>query len=297
MKAAEELEFHPNVLARSVATGRSAMIALVANAFHNPYVGSVIDIFTAELQRRNLRPLVFNLSREEDWAEAVGLMLQYRIDGVLLASSTVERAFLDRLIRARIPSVIALGRYDGAGGMDSVFVDNEEGGRIAAAQLLRRGYRKPGFIGAPETVSTSRDRLRGFRDLLLREGVEVRAEFGPNYSHDAGFEAATRLIERHPDTDAVFCADDLLGVGALDALRYRFGRGVPDTGVVGFNDIPLASWPSYRLASFRTTPREIVLEAIDLLEGRIRGGAEAIVDHAVACRFVERESVRSLATE
>lgn len=292
MAAAETLGFQPNVLARSLMTGRSALIALLANAFDNPYVMRIIDVFTSELQARNLRPLVFNLTGAHDWASTVNLMKQYQIDGVLVASSTIAPEFFDRVLDAHIPTVVAFGKYAGRREMDSVFVDNIAGGRIAAQEFLRRGYRAPAFIGAKAQVSTSHDREIGFRDELCRHGIDHAAEFAGEYSHAAGMAATERLLARRPETDAIFCADDQIGIGALDSLRYVLNRAVPDTGVIGFNDIAIASWPSHPLATLRTHTDQIVTNAIDLLERRIERGPTPGEQRIVSCAFVERASVR-----
>lgn len=295
LKAAEELGFRPNILARSLMTGRSAMIALVSNAFENPYVMSILDAFTIELQNRNLRPVVFNLSHDYDRKEVVTLMAQYQIDGVLIASSTIDPAFIENVNKAQIPAVIAFGREVGQAPVSAAFVDNVEGGRMAARELVRRGYRRMGFIGAPETVSTSKDRLAGFREALHSEKLEpVAVAHGGDYSHEAGRKAAKKLLEAHPDIDALFCGDDLLGMGALDAIRFDLDRRVPETGVIGFNDIGMASWPAYDLTTFRTHTEQVVANAIDMLEAQIENGPRPRETRMTACELVVRGSLRAL---
>ena len=293
LKAAEELGFRPNILARSLMTGRSALIGLVSNAFSNPYVMNIIDVFTTELQNRNLRPLVFNLTGKHDWVETVRLMSQYQIDGIVIASSTLEPEFVARVGKSKIPAVVAFGRSIGEDGIDSVSVDNVEGGRIAAREFLRRGYGRLGFIGAPEFVTTSQDRHIGFRDQLAADGkASPKVQHAQEYSHAAGFAAAVELLERHPEIDGLFCADDLIGIGALDALRTRLKRKVPDTGVIGFNDIQMAGWPSHSLSTLRTHTDQIVVSAIDMLQARIENGPRPKEKRIISCEMVVRDSLR-----
>jgi DNA-binding LacI/PurR family transcriptional regulator len=113
LKAAEKLGFRPNILARSLMTGRSALIAVVSNAFGNPYIMQIVDTFTLELQHRGLRPLVFNLSSTYDWSETVALMSQYQIDGIAIASSTLSPTFVESVLESGIPTVMAFGRAVG----------------------------------------------------------------------------------------------------------------------------------------------------------------------------------------
>jgi DNA-binding LacI/PurR family transcriptional regulator len=293
LKAAQELGFQPNVLARSLMTGRSDLIALVATAFHNPYVMSIIDVFTTELQARNLRPLVFNMKNMANWSDTINLILQYRIDGVLVASSTMDKDFLRAIHAARIPTVIAFGRSPEDCDIDSIFAGNIEGGRLAARELLRRGYRRLAFIGAPEHVTTSQDRLTGYRQYLSAQGLQHELEMAADYSHAAGMSAAERIFRRAPEIDAIFCADDQIAMGAMDALRFRLGRSVPDVGVVGFNDMEMAEWPAYDLATFRTNTEQLVVNAIDVLQIRMRNVNKASEQRIIKCQFVARSSVRS----
>lgn len=293
MKAAKEVGFQPNVLARSLTTGRSHMIALVTNAFANPFINSVIDVFTAELQDRRLIPLTFNLNGDFDATHAINLMLQYQVDGVIVATSTVDTQFLDQIDDAEIHLIQAFGRYMGEREIDSVFVDNSGGGRRAAQELLARGYRAPGFIGLAPSVSTTRDRLLGFTEGLSEQGIAPRVIRADRYAYQSGFDRAVELFGAHPELDCLFCADDLLGLGALDALRFEMGRSSPEVGVVGFNNIEAAGWPSHPLATFRTEASQVVLNAIDMLTDRIARGQKSGEQRIVSCQFVERASVRA----
>ena len=293
LKAAAEIGFQPNALARSLMTGRTALIALVTNAFANPFINIVVDVFTTELQSRNLRPLAFNLKGDFDWSDTINLMLQYQIDGVVIASSTLDQTFIDRVVDARFPTVQAFGRYSGDRLMDSVFVNNVEGGRIAASELVARGYRSPGFIGVSDSVSTSLDRLSGFQEVLQDAGILPPIVQVEGYSHRCGREGAARLLATHPDLDSLFCADDLLALGALDALHFDLGREPGEVGVIGFNDIDAAGWPSHALSTFRSHTGQIVVNAIDMLETRIVERERPGEQRIVSCRFIERGTVRS----
>lgn len=297
LKASEELGFRPNILARSLMTGRSALIALVSNAFNNPYVMNIIDVFTTELQNRNLRPLVFNLTGDHDWPETIKLMFQYQIDGIVIASSTLDPDFVNQVGKSKIPTVIAFGRSMSEDGIDSVFVDNVEGGRIAAREFLGRGYRTLGFIGAPAFVTTSQDRLVGFRDELASKGATAPVVVHTDeYSHAAGLKASVKLLRDHPGIDGLFCADDLLGIGALDGLRVTLKRDVPETGVIGFNDIQMAGWPSHSLSTLRTHTDQIVISAIDMLQARIQNGPRPKEKRIISCEMVVRDSLRPIPT-
>lgn len=292
LKAAAALGFQPNVLARSLMTGRSALIGLVSNTFSNPYVMSIIDVFTLELQRRNLRPLVFNMTGQDEVGNTVQLMQQYQLDGIVIASSTLPQDIIRHIALSRIPTVMTFGRPPADTALDAVLADNVEGGRIAAQSLMDLDYDAFGFVGAPRFVTTSEDRYSGFRDQLQLAGKSCNVIHTESYSHGSGFAAARALLETYPRTDAVFCADDLLAVGVMDGLR-ALGAEVPEIGVMGFNDIPMASWPCYDPTTIRTGTDQIVASAIDLLENRIENAARPQEKRLIGCTLLPRGSTSS----
>lgn len=292
LKAANELGYRPNILARSLMTGRSALIALVSNAFENPYVMNILDVFTTELQARRLRPLVFNLSGSYNTREIVTLFSQYQVDGVLIASSTLDPSFGEVVAKADIPVVLAFGGTPVDSGPSAAFVDNFGGGRIAANAFLQRGYSRLAFLGGPEHTSTTQQRLLGFQAALAEAGAPApQVRHAGGYSHHEGLTAATEVLRDTPNLDAIFCADDLIGMGTLDALRAS-GRSVPQTGVIGFNDIQMASWPPYRLSTIRAHTDQVVSCAIDMLESKINNHDQASEKRIISCKLVARESLR-----
>ena len=110
-RAATDLGYTPNALASSLTTGRTRLIGLVSNNFHNPIFLEVFDLFTRGLQERGLRPLLVNLSDETDPANSVLMLKQYSVDGVVVASSTLTPAFSEAFKKANIPVVHSFGRH------------------------------------------------------------------------------------------------------------------------------------------------------------------------------------------
>lgn len=296
IKAANELGFRPNMLARSLMTRRSELIALVSNAFRNPYVMDIIDTFTIELQNRRLRPLIFNLGTKFDSFEVISLMSQYQVDGVVIASSTLPYDFAKSVADFGMPTVIAFGGGMAHNAVSAAFVDNVEGGRIAARALVHGRYNKIGFLGGPSHATTTQDRLAGFQSQLASDGVlPVHVAFAAEYSHPAGMETASSMFRAHPELEALFCADDLLAAGAFDAIRYRLKRAIPDVGIIGFNDIQMAGWPNYNLTTIRSHVQQVIAYAIDMLQVQIEHGPRPIEKRIVSCELVVRGTLRPTA--
>ena len=218
-KAAEELGYSPNILARSLTTRRTKLIGLVSNNFHNPIFLEVFDLFTRGLQDRGLRPLLLNLSDENDPTNAVRMMRQYSVDGVIVASSTLAPDFALAFRDAGVPVVHSFGRAARTPLVHVVGIDNVEAGRMAARELAARGYRRVAFLGGPEAATSTQDRLLGFRsELAAHPQIESGASFAPAYSFAAGREEMLRLLAE-PPAEAYFCGDDVLSIGAMSALR------------------------------------------------------------------------------
>ena len=264
LKAAEALGYQPNVMARSLMTGRTELIGLVSNNFDNPAFMEIFDLFTRRLQDHGLRPLLANLSGNSNPEKAIAMLRQYKVDGVIIASSTVSPAFIGGCLAAQIPLVHAFGRNSGKPSIHVVGADNLQGGRLAAQVLLDHGYREVAFLGGPRSASSTTDRLNGFRAGLQKMDVKPVVEvFADSYSHENGRQVMRQLLA-DSKIEAVFCGDDILAMGALDACKES-GKSVPnDIGILGFNDIAMASWAAYDLSTIRQPIAEIIVAAVEL---------------------------------
>ena len=265
-KAAAELGYAPNALASSLTTGRTRLIGLVSNNFHNPIFLEVFDLFTRGLQERGLRPLLVNLTDETDPANSVRMLRQYSVDGVIVASSTLTPAFSVAFKEAGIPVVHSFGRLSSVPQVHVVGIDNVECGRIAARELIARGYRNVAFLGGPEMATSTQDRIEGFKAELNKHGaVEFQYSFAEDYSFPAGRAEMQRLLQLNNDVEAYFCGDDVLSIGALSAVR-DVGLNVPDDiGLIGLNDMEMAGWENINLTTIRQPIRQIISSSIELV--------------------------------
>lgn len=291
--AAAELGYSPSALASALSTGRTRMIGLVSNNFHNPVFLEIFDQFTRGLQDRGLRPLLVNLSGDMDEDEAVQMLRRYSVDGVILASSTLPAEFARRFKEAGLPVVHSFGRRSSAPEVNLVGVDNHACGGLAARTLIDRGYRRIAFLGGPEAATSTEDRLAGFREEAAHHpGVFVSASFAGAYSFDAGRIEMLRLLAEGPPAEAWFCGDDVLSIGALSALAEK-GLKVPrDVGIIGFNDMEMAAWANINLTTIRQPIAEIIAASIDLVIASVEEGDRAPVARLFDCSVVERGTLK-----
>jgi DNA-binding LacI/PurR family transcriptional regulator len=291
--AAAELGYSPSVLASALTTGRTQMIGLVSNNFHNPVFLEVFDQFTRGLQDRGLRPLLVNLSGDMALEDAVLMLRRYSVDGVILASSTLPPAYAAKFLSAGLPVVHCFGRWSEAPEVNIVGIDNRAAGRLAARTLVERGHRRLAFLGGPDSATSTQDRMAGF--LEGTNGVEVSTSFAAAYSFEAGRSEMQRLLSAGPPAEAYFCGDDVLSIGALSALADA-GLKVPgDVGILGLNDMEMAGWPNINLTTVRQPIAEIIAASIDLVVASLNDPDLRPEAKVFGCTIVERGTLRPLA--
>ena len=293
-RAAATLGYHPNVLASSLSTGRTKMIGLISDNFHNPIFLQVFDLFTRGLQDRGLRPLLVNLTGETNPANSVRMLRQYSVDGVIVASSTLPPNFAHAFRDAGMPVVHSFARKSEKPTVDIVGIDNRFCGQLAASTLIARGYRRIGFMGGPSAATSTRDRFDGFMDIATTTpGLEVSHSFSEAYSFPAGRAEMARLLKRNP-AEAYFCGDDVLSIGALSAIESA-GLGVPkDIGIIGLNDMEMAGWQNIWLTTIHQPIAEIIQASIERMVFALEDPLTGPKAQLFECHIIERGTLRPL---
>ena len=290
--AAKALGFRPNHVARSLVTGRTELIGLVSNHFANPAFLEIFDQFTSLLQARGLRPLLANLSERGGADAALEMMLKYNVDALLIATSAPPAGFVARCVTAGLPVMHLFGRGGGPAAIPVVTVDNVAAGAAVAELMFSRGLRHLAFLGASRTDTASRDRCRGFERALGKHGRMLAAKyFSGDYAHEQGRLGMHALFDASPGIDGVFCGDDIIALGAMDACRER-GVAVPaDVSIVGFDDMPLAAWASYRLTTVRQPMADMIEHAIAQIAAWLIEPDRVPASRIFDSEIVERDSL------
>ncbi len=291
-KAALELGYSPNALASSLTTGRTKLIGLVSDNFHNPIFLEVFALFTRGLQDQGLRPLLVNLTDETDPESSMKMLRQYSVDGVIVASSTLPPAFSQAFRDAGMAVVNSFGRHSSSPQVHVVGIDNVECGRMAARELIARGYKRVGFLGGPESATSTQDRCQGFLgEFAKHSAIDVNHSFADAYSFDAGRREMLRLLQDEP-MQAYFCGDDVLSIGALSALQDS-GLHVPDdVGLIGLNDMQIAGWENINLTTIRQPIHQIIVSSIELIVAMLDEPDRYPEARLFPCTVVERGTLR-----
>lgn len=291
-KAAAELGYSPNFIARSLTTRRTKLIGLVSDNFYNPVFLEVFDRFTRALQDCGLRPLLVNLSNETDPENSVRMLQQYSVDGVMVVSSTLPPEFSKAFRDKNIPVVNTFGRHATSPDVHVVGIDNVAAGRMAARELVSRGYKSIAFLGGPKRATSTLDRFEGFRaEMAQHPDIAFTYSFASAYSFQAGRSEILRLAENGL-AEAYFGGDDVLSVGILSGLQ-DLGKGVPqDVGLIGFNNMEMAGWENIALTTIHQPIAQIIASSVELMVAMLENPERYPEARLFPCHVVERKTLR-----
>ena len=289
--SAEALGYRPNALARAMISGRSRLIALLVAYLDNQFYPIVLERLSRALQSRGYHVLLF-MTDPGDQDRVVEQILQYRVEGIVMASATLSSNLARECAETGIP-VVLFNRFVPSSPASSVTSDNWEGGRLVARFLADGGHRRIAFIAGAEDASTNRDREGGFVAGLLECGLTVFSRAVGDFDREKAACAARELFAASRRPDAVFVANDHMAFAVVDVLRDELGLKVPDdVSVVGYDDVPHAAWGGYRLTTV-AQPADAMIEAtVRILGEQIEEGAVRQKAAMLPARLVVRGSAR-----
>jgi DNA-binding LacI/PurR family transcriptional regulator len=291
-RAIDELGYRPNALGRSLATGRTGMLALAFSDVSLPYFSELARLISIEAARRGYRLLLEQTDATLEGERAVVAMTEAGlVDGIIFQPSAMSALEIARH-RAETPLVL-LGEGPAPLGVDRVMIDNVDAAMAATRHLISLGRKRIGFVGHEEhgLSVTSTQRIMGYQEALEQAGMRADTSLlipsNSISSRDAAL-AVGGAIDRGLRFDALFCRDDLAAIGALRALQER-GFSIPgDVAVIGWDNISMASFTYPSLTTVAADTRAIAGTALDLLEERISGytgaGRHKVVDYSLALR-------------
>ena len=292
----DELDYRPNLSARSLRGGRSGIIALALPDLRVPYFAELARIVVRYAEERGQTVLIDQTDgdRERELVVLAGIRA-HLIDGLLFSPLALS---VDDLAgrETRTPMVL-LGEQTGHEHADHVAIDNVAAARTATEHLLGLGRRRIAAIGYQQGASgaTAQLRARGYEQALTAAGIAVDAALTvetPGFGRADGAAAVSALLDAGVGFDGVFCFSDLLGVGALRALNERAVSVPREVAVVGVDDIEEGMFTTPSLTTISPDKSAIACAAVDLLLSRIGGGGGPTSGRVVDHQLVVRESSR-----
>ena len=292
-KAAHELEYRPNILARSLITGRSRIIALVVGYLDNQFYPDALEKLSRALQEKGYHILVFFASNEseKDAQKVVDELIDYQVDGIIAASVSLSHSLAKRCNTQNIPIMLFNRRQDNRS-LSSVTSDNFSGARKATDHLLATGHRKLAHISGWSETSTGKERESGFKYALEKFGIKPFGIIDGKYNQKEAIEATKKLFSKKASLpDAIFVGNDHMAFAVMDTIRFELGYKIPeDISIVGYDDVPLSSWPAYDLTTVRQPMNQMILTAIKGLMNLIQNDLTAPTQIQIEGKLIIRGS-------
>lgn len=266
-KAAKELGYRVNYLARSLINQRSDLVGVVAAGLDNPFRTLQIDQLSRTLLAHNFRPLLLPTSSTASTSDFIEQLLQYSVSGVLVTSDAPPTALCEECAAYGIP-IVLINKGEDIPFVDRVVSDDKTAGQMAADLLVEGGAERPAVMAAPGVSYTARRRLDAFVARCRSLGKTPDILPIPVNDYTSGFEGAAQL--HGTNIDGLFCVNDYLACGVVDRLaKDRTVRKSGPVRVIGHDDIPQASWHAYQLTTILQPCDIQAQQAIDLLISRM----------------------------
>ncbi|HBF37833.1 MAG TPA: LacI family transcriptional regulator [Firmicutes bacterium] len=294
-KLMTELDYHPNMIARSLINRSSHTLGLILSrstdsAFSNPFFSEIIRGISAITQSHHYNLM---LATAEDYAEearqCLRMVTEKRVDGVLLLASRVNDELIPELISNNYPFVV-VGRAPDLQKCYSVNNDNIQAAYTAVRHLFNLGHQKIALLNGPEEYILCQDRYEGYRFAFREFGIENDPSLVKkgSFSQDDGYRLTLELLDSASPPTAIFAVDDLIAIGAYKAIKEKGLRIPEDIAVVGFNDDPLASVIEPNLTTVRIPIYKMGVAAstmiIDLLQSHDIFPAQKILSSELIIR-------------
>lgn len=280
LKAAEELKYRPNFNAKSLVTKKSNIIALIIPSIDNSYYAPLVKGAQENAEQNGFHLVCCTADNvPERNIDLLKTFYDIRVDGVLLCVEESEKSeeyskYLMSMKKNGMPIVMTGPRY-GISGIDIIKAENVNSCLNAVEYLIESGHKEIAFIGGTKDTIVEKERISGYKQALISHDLEINNNFiyEGAFTYDSGYELMNRLLSSSHIPSAVFAANDIIAIGALNAIIDK-GLNVPnDISLVGFDDIAMASMVRPMLTTVAQPNYEIGKAATGLLLERISGEA------------------------
>ncbi len=292
LRAARQLDYTPNALARGMVKKRTHAVGVIVSDNANPFFAAVVRGVEDVLRRHGYAVILCNSDENPEKEDLyLRVLREKQVDGLLLAPSGQAGPQLRRWLRAGLPLVLVDRRLEGVRA-DAAVVDNVEGARTAVSHLISLGHRRIGIISGPARVFTGRERLAGYLAALEAAGLRPDPALirEGDFKQDSGYRLAREFLEMKRPPTALFVANNLMTVGAMLALKEAGVRIPQELAVVGFDDMDWAPILTPALTAVAQPAYALGTSAATLLMQRLEDPARPVQEVVLKTHLVVRES-------
>jgi len=268
--AAEKLGYRPNALARSLTGQKTDLVALITTEHLSARSNEHLSKLTLSLSEAGKRALVIPVGDNTTIDESSLRAIDYKVDAIVVMGGNVSGKIVELLSEAQVPLFLYSRDHDSETS-PGFSCDNASGGIMAARLFLRANRKRLSYLGKNTHPFPDRNRRRGYTEEICQHGFELHSEASDESNYEGGRRAASILFSAKTVPDAVFCFNDTMAFGALQAAR-EFNLRVPeDVAVLGFDDQPMASWHAFELSTIGYDPSELARLAATKILDAING--------------------------
>lgn len=287
IKAAKELDYIPNALARSLITRRSNLVAVMISNLTNLYYPEVLSELSQQFVSKGMRILLFTVPHESDIDQTIAQVWQYQVDGVI-AATRLSLEHVTEFERRGIPLVL-YNRTLAEKSVNAIVCDQIEGARMLVSRLAAAGHKRFAIISGPVDSVVGQERTLGARERILELGLREPQMVMGQYDYRSGVMGLRHLMENRARVpDAIICANDIMAIGCVDAARHEFGIDVPGTlSVAGFDGVEPSTWMSHPLTTLRQPVQKMAQAAAEMLLSLIGNDASSPEKRVFSAQFIE----------
>ena len=287
LAAARDLDYRPNVLARNLASHRTRTIGVMVNDLHNPFHTEVVGGIDVAAREHDYRILLNSGNgRPRGKERAIETFLDFRTDGLILIGPRLSARAI--AAAAEDTSIVVVGRLVRDPRVDTVTNDEDIGAQLVVEHLAALGHRRIAHVDGG-TGAGARSRRRGYERAMVKAGLGAYIDvIDGDYTESSGMKGAHTFLGRRPRPTALFCANDLTAIGALDVFDDLAVRVPEDVSLVGYDDTQLAGLRHVSLTTVEQRSAALGHLGMTALAERLESGRSGSLRHIVTPSLVVR---------
>jgi LacI family transcriptional regulator len=300
LSAARKYQYYPNRIARGLKMEKSETLGLIIPDIANPYFGSIAK--TIEMEARSNGYSIILCDSLDDIVsekELLHLLAGRKVDGIIIAPAGNESAHIVEMQEQGIPLVV-IDRYLPETNLPYVTTDNYKGAFMAVDHIISKGHKRIACIQGIKRISSNTDRVRGYRDALLYNGLAVEEYMiaGDDFGELNGYTQTHALLQLTQRPTAILTLSNLISLGALRALKEAQLNVPSDISIVSFDEQPWSAFLSCPMTTVQQPREEIGKQAFQLLLELINEGNKKPAENKILQpQLIIRESVKTLENE
>lgn len=291
-EAAQALNYRPNAFARSLTTNESKLIGLVFPDADYPIHMKTLQLISSELQQLGYSAVLIPWMVDDNDQHSIPNIFQYRVDGVIAASATLNRSLYGECEKFNIP-IVQYARVVEGTKSSYVISDNFSAGQVAAQYFYQSGANSVAYLTGEVPTLTNDERKKGFCSEFKVLTGHFPQVIETKYDYLHSMSDIRQFLKQDNRPEAIFCATDNLAMAVMDVARFEFNLNIPeDLQVIGFDNIPQTEWLSYQLTTFKQDFKRLAQEAVKIIVEQVQHDNNSFIKLMIPASLVERKTTK-----